>query len=193
MEKDQHFDTLAEFHFHNPDNAAYATIAHLVTLLEQGETGSDRATILRSIADLIGDAEALHILQIACRKLHVDYLKLINECQSIAGSHIIAPRLLMYLICLPIPYISEKLQVDEYRASQLLDELRRNFIIDDPIKWLKLLLELIEQERLHYAKQKEDLLHGLAVTTQPVDTAEERKLRERRLNPLIKAPTITEE
>ena len=44
------------------------------------------------------------------------------------------------------------------------------------------MLHTIEKRIKHHALTKENQLHGLAVTEQPLDTAEERKLRERKLD-----------
>jgi len=172
MSADKTIDTLTEFHLHNPNNVAYTLLAHLISVLEDRNLETPHDTP-RNVTNLLGETESTSILKLVCQKNHVDYLQLLQDCQDITIKHI-SPRLLLHIACLPAPYVAEKLQIDEYRVNQLLDQLKKNFTIDDPILWLKRALNLTEKERIHAQQDKENLLHGLAVVNQPVDTAEER-------------------
>lgn len=77
-------------------------------------------------------------------------------------------------------YISQKLQIDIDTTKQLLNQLHGTFTIDDPILWLQRLLNQVEKQRIHMQLAKDDLMHGLAPINQPTDTAEERKIKERK-------------
>jgi hypothetical protein len=184
MTKTKVADTLAGFHLRNPDTASYALIAHLISILDKKDF-TNHKIILRNVTSILQDAEATHILHLMCQKMHVDYLSLLETCQQIAQRHI-TPRLLLHILLLPPSYISQQLEVDPIIALELLNELYRSFNIDDPIEWLKGLLNSTQKARLHEQHAKEDLLHGLAVVDQPIDTAEERKLRDRRLKPVLR-------
>jgi hypothetical protein len=183
------YDTLLGYHAQNTDNIAYSSMAHLIVVLEEYD-GTNLNLVGRNVSNLLGEVEAMHIMHLICQRSHIDYLELMQDCQKITLRHI-TPRLLLQIACLPISYVEDKLEIDQFWASQLLDKLRHNFTIDDPILWLKRLLNQTEKERLHYAHAKEDLLHGLAVTNQPVDTAEERKLKDRRQYLNFKPPFET--
>ena len=184
MTNDRSPDTLSVFHMHNPDISSYALIAHVVSILEQKDF-QDPGVILRNISNLLEEAESTHLLHLICQKLHVDYLSLMQTCQGIAMKHM-APRVLLHLMLFPPIYISQKLEIDPQIAVELLNELRRSFTIDDPILWLKRLLSITEKERLRYTNAQQDLIHGLAPVNQPVDTAEERKQRDRRFKPTLR-------
>ncbi|HSX20128.1 MAG TPA: hypothetical protein VLG38_03275 [Gammaproteobacteria bacterium] len=166
-------DMLPEFHMQHPDDAVYALIAHLVVVLETYDN-EDIATAYRNVANILGETEATRILHVMCQVMHVDYLELMQECQAITSRHL-SPRLLLHMAVLPVPYVAEQLEVDQYWAAQLLDQFRKHFTIDPPILWLKSFLNITEQERLRYSKEKEDLLMGRAITGTPKDTAEYRR------------------
>lgn len=165
------FDTLSEFHLQSLDLRIYALMIALAGVINNPEQASE----------LLGEAEAARILQIICRAYDVDYLNLIATIQQQTNKHI-TPRILLHILILPVPYVSEKLQIDQDLVAQLLDQLHHTFTIDDPIDWLKNLLHTIEKSIKRHALTKENQLHGLAVTEQPLDTAEERKLCERKLD-----------
>lgn len=181
MSENNFYDPLANFHLHNPDTNAYARIAHLVSILDR-RTDDNTDWVIQNISNILGEAESGRILQLICEKSHLNQAQLISHCQQLT-TYKISPRLLLHIACLPTYFVADKLQIDEDRVMQLLNELRKIFTIDDPILWLKRLLSQTEKEQLFYERSKEELLHGLAVVNQPVDTAEERKLRERKLKP----------
>lgn len=186
MTEQKKYDTLSEFHLRNPDTKIYALIAHIVYVLEQIPDG-DREQLQRNLSNLLGEAESMRILQLICHKQDIDYLALMQKCQSITIKHI-SPRLLLHIMCLPVPYVAQKLEIDQERVFALLQELHAVFTIDDPIYWLKMFLAQTEKDRLYLQQAKQDLLHGLAVVNQPVDTAEERRIRERKFHLRYKPP-----
>lgn len=186
MTINKHFDSLSEFHLGNPDSKVYSIVAHLLYVLEQMPNG-EREQIQRNISNLLGEAESTRILQLICHKQNIDYLGVLQKCQEITLKHI-SPRVLLHIYCLPIPYVAEELQIDPYRVAELLAELQHIFTTDDPVLWLKLFLAQTEKDRL-YLQAKANLLHGIEPVNQPVDTAEERKIKERKLQFRFKPPT----
>lgn len=166
-------NTLTKFQMQNPDDATFAFIAHLITVLETKDN-PDLEHTWRNVNNILGEVESRRILQTMCRLLHVDYLALMQKCQAITLRRV-SPRLLLHLSILPVPLVSVKLQIDQYWAAQLLEEFHREFTIDDPIVWLKNFLAITEQQRLRYSKEKDDLLMGRAIIGTPRDTAEYRR------------------
>lgn len=184
---DRTLDTLAEFHMQHPDDAVYALMAHLISVLEANDSQEIDITF-RNVTNLLGEVESTRILHVMCQHMHIDYPSLIQECQGIT-QHKVTPKLLLHLSVLPVSYVSKELQIDEYWASKLLDQFHKHFTIDSPILWLKSFLNMTEKERLRYGKEKEDLLHGLAVTGVPTDTAEYRRTQKlHHLRPDLKPP-----
>lgn len=185
--QDHTIDTLAEFHMQNPDNTAYALIAHLISVLENHE-GSDQQKTWRNISNILGEMQSERILHLMCQIDHIDYAQLIQDCQSITLTHI-SPRLMLHLAILPVSYVSKELQIDDYWSEQLLEQFHKQFTIDNPIVWLKRFLSITEKERLRYGHEKQDLLLGRAVVNAPIDTAEERRIKHsHRLRPDLEPP-----
>jgi hypothetical protein len=83
-------------------------------------------------------------------------------------------------------YMSLKLQVDLDTTNQLLEQLHGTFTIDDPVQWLQRLLAQVEKQRIHMQLAKDELIHGLDPTDQPTDTAELRKIKERKIKPQLR-------
>lgn len=189
--KEGPINTLTEFQMHNPDDAAFALIAHLIVILETKDE-SDLEHTWRNVNNILGEIESRRMLQTMCRLMHVDYLELMQKCQAITLRRV-SPRLLLHLAVLPVTLVSEKLQVDQYWASQLLEEFHRQFTIDDPILWLKRFLAITEEERMRYSKEKHDLLMGRAIVGTPRDTAEYRRANIlHRLRPRLTPPEFEE-
>lgn len=178
------FDTLAEFHLHNFEDRTYALMAHLISVL-QNEKNTGLETKYRNLANILGDAEATSMLKLICRLEHVDYLELMQQCQTSPQRHF-SPRLLLLLLLFSANYISIKLQIDIDTTTKLLQQLRGTFTIDDPIAWLQRLLTQVEKHRVSMQLAKDDLMHGLDPTNQPLDTAEHRKIKERKLKPYLR-------
>ena len=181
MGKSKFSDTLLEFHLHNPRVSVHALISNLVNIL-QGDGSPNLDAKWEDISNTISENDAERILQFACKKAEVDYANLVKEAKS--QIHHISLRLLLRMIAFPLSYVAGKLQIDQFRAAQLLDQLRTSLIIDDPLTWLKDLEYYCEQERQVYELEKSAESHGVQLTHQPADTAQERKERKRRLGEL---------
>lgn len=181
-------DTLHEYHMQNPDDAAYALIAHLINSLETHASG-DMNDAYRNVANILGEVEANRILHVMCQINHIDYLSLMQDCQKVTSKRITA-RLLLHMSLFPVGFVAGQLQIDSSTAAKLLEELRKNFTIDNPILWLQSFLTITEQERARYGKEKHDLLMGRAVTNAPRDTHEAKRKRDElhRLRPDLKPP-----
>jgi hypothetical protein len=181
-------DSLQEFHMRNPDDSAYALIAHLIHVLEFYNK-SDINNAYRNIANILSETAANRILHVMCQLKHVDYLSLIQDCQATTSKKISA-RLLLHLSIFPLGFVANQLEIDNYTASQLLAEFHKSFSIDSPVIWLQSFLNITEQERLRYGKEKHDLLLGREVTNTPKDTHEARRKHDKlyRLRPDLKFP-----
>lgn len=142
-------------------------------------------TKYRNIANILEEGAATNILKLVCRLEHVDYLALIQQSQLSSYKHF-SPRMLLLMLFFSANYISLKLQIDIDTTTQLLQQLHSTFTIDDPILWLQRLLSQVEKNRLRMQLAKEELMRGLDTTSQPLDTAEDRKLKERKLKPYLK-------
>ncbi len=179
------YDPLSEFHLHQTDEKTYALIAHIIAMLEQEKSNLD--LLYRNLSNILGETEATSILKLICRNKHIDYLNFMEKAQVSYLRHF-SPRLILHMLCLPGNYVAVRLQIDHDTAAKLLAELRNEFTIDDPIVWLKQVLSQAEKESLRYQHAKDDLLHGLNVVNQPTDTAEERKIKQRKLKPSLRPP-----
>lgn len=180
-------DTIPEFHMQHPDDQVYALIAHMISVLETHQARNIKAAY-QNISNMLGEGEATRILKVMCQVQHVDYLELMKDCQSVTLRRV-SPRLLLHIAVLPVPFVASQLQIDQYWAGQLLDQLHKHFTIDDPIVWLKSLLSITEQERMRYSKAKEDVRLGRAVVDPPADTAEYRRTQQwHRLRQDLKPP-----
>jgi hypothetical protein len=186
---DQHntIDTLAEFHMHNHPDKVYALLAHIIAILDIPTANDTQDDTYRNISNLLGDLESIKIMQLFCHIYHIDYLELMHECQTITLKRI-SPRLLLHIMFLPTPYVANKLEIDVYFAQELLTHLRNAFTIDQPLLWLRRLLDQTNKERLHDNEAKHDLLMGRSIAEQPVDTAEERKIKLRKFHLTLKPP-----
>lgn len=178
-------DKLEGFHIYGPpEREICAVVAQMISILEQKDSHKPEE-VFHSVSSLLSESVSSQVLHLLCEKTHIDYLSLMQTTQGIALRHL-SPKILLHFMLFPPIYLAQKLEIDPQIAVELLNELRRSFIIDEPLVWLKRLLSYIEKERAHYAQAKQDLLHGLAVVNQPVDTAEERKIRARKLKPILK-------
>ena len=176
------FDTLSEFHLKKiPESRVYALVALLICALEE-EIPHNQSQIANQISEILGDRESKRILELLCLKFGVDYSKFIQECHELYGGHASA-RMLLHIAILSLSFVCGVLQIDEDEASQLLDHFRHTFTIDSPLSWLKAMLHQSEKQRLYVRQAKELLMLGRESVGQPVDTAEERKLKHRRLHP----------
>lgn len=164
------FDTLSRFHMQNPDFKAYEQMARLLQALENEQ--EDIAT------DILDETNSPHIIQLLCNKTDVDLAELYTETQIMTRQQI-SPRLLLHIIFLSLGKVSNELEIDYDETFQILQHLKSTFTIDDPILWLKRFLEQCEQEHLKLREQHHKLMHGLEVVNQPLDTAEERRVKER--------------
>lgn len=180
------FDSLAEFHLEHSDDKIQALIAHLVAILEEGHD-KDINDVSRNLSNILGEAESAAILKLICRKLDIDYLQLMENCQ-IVGHHHVTPRLLLHILCLPKYYVADKLQVDINLVSALLNELHNSLTQDSAIPWLKHLLALTVKERFRPELEKQNVLLGLDVASAPRDTAEYRRSWLRRLGLRFRPP-----
>ena len=181
MGKSSFFDSLVEFHLHKPPTSVYVLINHIVQILKNdGSTNLD--ALWDEFSNSVSEEDAARILQLACKKARVDFNQLISDINA----HVkhISLRLLLRMIAFPVSYVAAKLQIDPFRAAQLLDQLRKSLIIGDPLTWLKDMEFYAEKERHVYENEKAAELHGEYVTHAPRDTAQERRERKRRLGEL---------
>ena len=71
-------------------------------------------------------------------------------------------------------YIANVLELNLIQTKQMIEQLRHTFTIDNPVLWLAVWLCNMKI-RLLPIKSRDELLHGLEVVNQPVDTREERR------------------
>ncbi len=185
MDKNEYFDSLHALHLENSDSKVYALIEKIAALLESMDPAHEWQTY-EQISALLGDAESTRILELMCQKLNVDYAKLMHTCQQELdtdkpGGHIkVTARLLLHMLLVSISFVCNKLQVDPNTVEQMLIQLRQNFTIDTPLPWLRAFLKQTEHERKHQLEVQEKLLHSGYAVEQAPDTAEERKVKERK-------------
>lgn len=186
MDKNEYFDSLHALHLDSSDAKIYGLIEQIVGLLDNMEPGNEWQTY-EQISTILGEAQSTRILELICQKLNVDYHTLLNNCQSIAdkvdpsSKHIkVTARLLLHMLLVSISFVCNKLQVDENCVEQMLVQLRHNFTIDSPLSWLRAFLKQTEHERKHQVEVQEKLLHSGYAVGQATDTAEERKVKERK-------------
>lgn len=186
MDKNEYFDSLHALHLGGSEVKIYGLIEQIVILLDNMAPGSEWQTY-EQISAVLGEAQSTRILELICQKLNVDYATLLHNCQSIADkaepstTHIkVTARLLLHMLLVSISFVCNKLQVDENCVEQMLVQLRHNFTIDSPLSWLRAFLKLTEHERKHQIEIQEKLLHSGYAVGQAPDTAEERKVKERK-------------
>ena len=80
-------------------------------------------------------------------------------------------------------YIAKVMHIHIDDAMKLLDFLQRIFTIDNPILWLERLKACLEKDQHYYQELKEKMMMGREIITQPLDTAEDR--RNKNKNPCI--------
>lgn len=151
-----------------------------------------RVSILEKLRNnLLTDNNSHIILKFLCYLSGISYDRLINNCTNVTEieNHAALPRLLCQLLCMwgscfSDTYMSKVLELDVIEVQQLIGHLRNTFTIDNPVLWLQGLAAKYEKSRLAPLKNKQDLVHGREVVNQPVDTREERRIRNRNLNKL---------
>lgn len=77
--------------------------------------------------------------------------------------------------------LAEQLELDIEEANYLIEQLKGSYNIDDPLSWLKGFIAQSNKTRLNSKVKKSELMRGLQAIEQAEDTAEERKLRDRKL------------
>lgn len=179
---DHPFDTLEDFHMHNPEHAVYALMANIIAELETNKQQNINGA-WDKVYKLLDTTNATAMLRAMCLINQVDYLQVLQDAQNVTSKHI-APQLLVLLALFPVPYVATKLDIDNYWAEKILEQFHKHFTIDDPINWLKSFLNATEQSRNRYDQALHDLRLGKtgAMVGTPVDTHEYRR-HERDLRP----------
>jgi len=85
--------------------------------------------------------------------------------------------------------LANQLEIDIEEATYLIEQLKNSYNIDDPIAWIKSFIDQANKNKSHASVKKSELMRGLQAIGQAEDTAEERKLKERKFNH-NKLPTI---
>lgn len=170
---------LSEYALHQDRSASFQLLAHLLAIYE--EPGYSEQERNLHIHNLLQRPGSTHLLQMLCNAHHLDHVALIDRLQEQTNYHI-GPILVLHLICLPLDYVADALELDKEYAAILVAELKANFHGDDPMYWLKSLLQNMAKTQQHYQRQQQEL-HGLQATNQAHDTHEDRKLRDRKLKP----------
>lgn len=171
--KNSVYDTLSEYHLHSPDTIPYEVLAQLLDILKRADKSNNTDKIVVEIQQLLTDAKSEKLFHLICEKHHIDY----HKFQP--------PRLVLHLICLSYccksaSFVADKLGLDSREASQLLEQLKHNFTIDDPLAWLERLHLQTKEEYEYHKKFKEKQLYGHDLAVKPADTAEDRKQKLRR-------------
>ena len=173
------------------DRAGHMFI-RLANMLPGLEIGS-RVSILEKLRrNLLNEQNSHVILKFLCYISGVSYDRLLSSCYEKFNQqekHIDLPKLLCHLLCMwgscfSDTYMSKVLELDVIEVQQLISHLRSTFTIDNPIMWLQGLAAKYERNRLSPLKCKQDLMHGLDVVNQPVDTREDRRIKNRNLKKL---------
>lgn len=168
------YDTLSEYHLHNPNTMSYEILQELLGYLQQAsQEGCDTDEIAYKIQELLTDAKSEKLFKLICEKGHVDIHKF----------H--APKLLLHLICLThcyksVSFVADKLGLDSREAGELLEHLKHSFTIDDPIDWLNRLHLQSKDEHNYHIEYKNKQTQGHDITSKPPDTSEDRKQKLRR-------------
>ena len=178
--------TLNEFNLHNLDRRTYELVENIIEVLEL-QNSENQEYVKRKLDEILDDDQAAVVLQVICQRMGINVKQLIDKFATSIG-HIPPHKLLIHLLFIEncynsVVFVSKQLDLDPGMAAYLLDQLRHSFTVDDPIVWLKLLLAQTEKALVFRKAEKQKLMSGLAITVQEEDTAEARKLKERRLNP----------
>lgn len=177
------FDTLTEFHLRNPDCHTYELIDQLISILRQSKQ-HDRIYLVQQLKEKFGDKECIRILKLIAVKTNLDYNELINI--KTHDGHFIPPKLLLHLLCLShshyktsIDFLAGQLELDPSELRYILQQLRSNFTIDDPLSWLEGFIQQFKKERQYCEKCRDDLKLGRNIVGQEQDTAEKRRVNVR--------------
>ena len=76
--------------------------------------------------------------------------------------------------------LAEQLDLDIEEATYLIEQLKGSYNIDDPLSWIKRFIAQSNKTRLNSKVKNSELMRGLQAIEQAEDTAEERKLRDRK-------------
>ena len=79
--------------------------------------------------------------------------------------------------------MAKELELDIEEITYLIEQFKKSYNVEDPLTWIKNFIAHSNKNRLH-ARAKTEQLHGIQAVdaAHDVDTAETRKLKERKLN-----------
>ncbi|MBT6538799.1 MAG: hypothetical protein HOL58_04850 [Francisellaceae bacterium] len=180
---------------HNLEERAGSMLVRLSKILLSLELPA-RVKLLEKIRKtFFNDQNSLTILKFLCYSSNINHSTLLSIASKeiCPNNNISLPKLLCHMLCmwgssLSDSYMSNVLELDISEVRQLIEHLKQTFTIDDPIRWLQSLAKKYEKQRLESLKNKENLMHGWEMTTQAIDTREERRVKNRRLKNLSPHP-----